>query len=181
MAPRATFDDVSARPEPTGKRAANSGVIFRFDCYLHEFIAVLIGDGDCRTPIVIPVLGKFGSNFFCVGGRILLRVEAFAVLIHEFNVAVTDDVEKIPAHPRTPQQSRSQPIARLNRLSRCMCRVERARIVASGRALTEWWVYYATCGRSPFASRTAARSASRALRNSWPSIGLKRCEAAKKR
>jgi hypothetical protein len=107
--PGAAFDDVSARPAPTGKRAANSGVIFRFDCYLHEFIAVLIGDGDCRTPIVIPVLGKFGSNFFCVGGRILLRVEAFAVLIHEFNVAVTDDVEKIPAHPHTPQHSRSQP------------------------------------------------------------------------
>ena len=65
------------------------------------------------------------------------NIEAFAVLIHEFNVAVTDDVEKIPAHPHTPQHSRSQPIARLNRLSRCMCQVERSRTVASGRALTE--------------------------------------------
>jgi hypothetical protein len=97
-----------ADPVPTEQARGNSGIKSRFDCYLHEFIAVFIGDGDCRTPIFVPVLAKFGSNFCCVGGRIPQCVEAFAVIIPEFNVAVTDDVEKIAVHPQTPKQSRPQ-------------------------------------------------------------------------
>src|ERR1700722_3144617 len=41
--------------------------------------------------------------------------------------------------------------------------------------------YYAARLRSPLASRIAARSASRAFRKIWPSSGLKRWVAAKKR
>lgn len=36
---------------------------------------------------------------------------------------------------------------------------------------------YAASIKPPSARRTAARSASRALRNSWPACGLKRCVA----
>src|SRR3569832_2696958 len=42
-------------------------------------------------------------------------------------------------------------------------------------------VRYAAARNSPSSRRLAARSASRALRNTWPSRALKRCVAAKKR
>lgn len=68
--------------------------------YPCQFIVVLIGDADGETPISIPILCKFSSNSGCVGGCILQRVEALAVVIPVFTVAACD-VKKIAAHLMT--------------------------------------------------------------------------------
>ena len=50
------------------------------------------------------VLCKFGSDFCCVGGRVLRRIEAFAVLVPVGKVAA-HQVKKVAAHSH-PQKRR---------------------------------------------------------------------------
>lgn len=59
----------------------------------------MISDRNGKSPVVISVLGEFGSDSRCVVGCILRGLELTAAFIPDFTFGA-HDVKKVVAHPR---------------------------------------------------------------------------------